>query len=47
MIDVYAEPGTFDDKHTLARDLASAVMRWRGIGRLMSDGNSGSRGEHD
>jgi phenylpyruvate tautomerase PptA (4-oxalocrotonate tautomerase family) len=31
MIDVYAEPGTFDDKHTLARDLASAVMRWEGV----------------
>ncbi len=27
MIDVYAAEGTFDDKHTLARDLASAVMR--------------------
>src|SRR6478672_8189791 len=31
MIDVYAEPGTFDDKHTLARDLASAVMRWEKV----------------
>ena len=31
MIDVYAEPGTFDDKHTLARDLASAVMRWEQV----------------
>jgi hypothetical protein len=28
MIDVYAADGTFDDTHTLAQDLASAVMRW-------------------
>ena len=27
MIDVYAAEGTFGDKHTLARDLAGAVMR--------------------
>jgi phenylpyruvate tautomerase PptA (4-oxalocrotonate tautomerase family) len=26
MIDVYAAPGTFRDTHTLARDLATAVM---------------------
>ena len=26
MIDVYAATGTFPDTHTLARDLASAVM---------------------
>src|SRR5213078_1917257 len=31
MIDVYSEAGTFDDKHTLARDLASAVMRWEQV----------------
>jgi phenylpyruvate tautomerase PptA (4-oxalocrotonate tautomerase family) len=31
MIDVYAEPGTFDDKHKLACDLASAVMRWEQV----------------
>src|SRR6476469_9802848 len=31
MIDVYAEAGTFDDKHTLAHDLASAVMRWEQV----------------
>jgi phenylpyruvate tautomerase PptA (4-oxalocrotonate tautomerase family) len=31
MIDVYATSGTFDDKHTLARDLASAVMRWEKV----------------
>jgi len=31
MIDVYAAAGTFGDKHTLARDLASAVMRWEKV----------------
>jgi phenylpyruvate tautomerase PptA (4-oxalocrotonate tautomerase family) len=31
MIDVYAREGTFSDKHTLARDLASAVMRWEQV----------------
>jgi len=31
MIDVYAAEGTFEDKHTLARDLASAVMRWEQV----------------
>jgi phenylpyruvate tautomerase PptA (4-oxalocrotonate tautomerase family) len=31
MIDVYATPGTFSDKHALAQDLASAVMRWEQV----------------
>ncbi len=31
MIDVYAAEGTFRDKHALAKDLASAVMRWEGV----------------
>jgi phenylpyruvate tautomerase PptA (4-oxalocrotonate tautomerase family) len=31
MIDVYAVAGTFGDKHTLARDLAAAVMRWEQV----------------
>ncbi len=31
MIDVYAAEGTFTDKHTLARDLAQAVMRWEQV----------------
>jgi phenylpyruvate tautomerase PptA (4-oxalocrotonate tautomerase family) len=31
MIDVYSAPGTFGDKHTLAKDLAGAVMRWEGV----------------
>jgi phenylpyruvate tautomerase PptA (4-oxalocrotonate tautomerase family) len=31
MIDVYAPAGTFTDTHALAKDLASAVMRWEGV----------------
>jgi phenylpyruvate tautomerase PptA (4-oxalocrotonate tautomerase family) len=31
MIDVYAAEGTFSDKHTLATDLAAAVMRWEQV----------------
>jgi phenylpyruvate tautomerase PptA (4-oxalocrotonate tautomerase family) len=31
MIDVYAAEGTFSDKHSLARDLAAAVMRWEKV----------------
>jgi phenylpyruvate tautomerase PptA (4-oxalocrotonate tautomerase family) len=31
MIDVYATEGTFADRHTLARDLAQAVMRWEKV----------------
>jgi phenylpyruvate tautomerase PptA (4-oxalocrotonate tautomerase family) len=31
MIDVYATTGTFADKHTLAQDLAAAVMRWERV----------------
>src|SRR5580765_1264509 len=31
MIDVYAAEGTFADKHTLAQDLAQAVMRWEQV----------------
>ena len=31
MIDVYATAGTFSDKHRLAHDLASAVMRWEAV----------------
>jgi phenylpyruvate tautomerase PptA (4-oxalocrotonate tautomerase family) len=31
MIDVYATSGTFSDKHSLAKDLASAVMRWEKV----------------
>jgi phenylpyruvate tautomerase PptA (4-oxalocrotonate tautomerase family) len=31
MIDVYSVPGTFADKHSLAQDLANAVMRWERV----------------
>ncbi|TML83662.1 MAG: hypothetical protein E6G09_08465, partial [Actinobacteria bacterium] len=31
MIDVYAAAGTFADKHTLAQNLARAVMRWEQV----------------
>src|SRR5713226_7424233 len=31
MIDVYAAEGTFSKKHDLAKDLATAVMRWEGV----------------
>jgi phenylpyruvate tautomerase PptA (4-oxalocrotonate tautomerase family) len=31
MIDVYAADGTFPDKHSLARDVAQAVMRWEQV----------------
>ena len=31
MIDVYAAAGAFADTHTLARDLAAAVMRWEQV----------------
>jgi phenylpyruvate tautomerase PptA (4-oxalocrotonate tautomerase family) len=34
MIDVYAAAETFDDTHTLAQDLASAVMRWEQVPAL-------------
>ena len=34
MIDVYAATGTFPDKHTLAQDLAAAVMRWEKVPKL-------------
>jgi phenylpyruvate tautomerase PptA (4-oxalocrotonate tautomerase family) len=31
MIDVYCTAGTFADRHSLARDLAAAVMRWEQV----------------
>lgn len=34
MIDVYSVSGTFGDKHSLARDLAAAVMRWEKVPQL-------------
>src|SRR6266852_1440386 len=39
MIDVFAAEGTFGEKHTLAQNLAQAVMRWEQVPaiRLFSD----------
>jgi len=34
MIDVYAAKDTFKDKHTLAQDLAKAVMRWERVPQI-------------
>jgi phenylpyruvate tautomerase PptA (4-oxalocrotonate tautomerase family) len=34
MIDVYAAAGTFPDPHTLAQNLAAAVMRWEQVPEL-------------
>src|SRR6267154_5323055 len=34
MIDVYAADGTFTDKHTLAQNLAQAVMRWEKVPQI-------------
>ena len=34
MIDVFATEGTFKDKHTLAQDLAKAVMRWERVPQI-------------
>ena len=34
MIDVYATAGTFKDNHTMAKDVANAVMRWEKVPEL-------------
>jgi phenylpyruvate tautomerase PptA (4-oxalocrotonate tautomerase family) len=47
MIDVYAVEGTFVDKHTLARDLASAVMRWERVPDLALFRNNTAAFIHD
>jgi phenylpyruvate tautomerase PptA (4-oxalocrotonate tautomerase family) len=47
MIDVYAVEGTFDDKHTLARDLAAAVMRWEQVPDLALFRNNTAAFIHD
>jgi phenylpyruvate tautomerase PptA (4-oxalocrotonate tautomerase family) len=47
MIDVYAAEGTFADKHTLARDLASAVMRWEKVPDLKLFRNNTAAFVHD
>jgi len=47
MIDVYATAGTFADKHTLAQDLATAVMRWEQVPELPLFANNTAAFIHD
>jgi phenylpyruvate tautomerase PptA (4-oxalocrotonate tautomerase family) len=47
MIDVYAAEGTFPDKHTLAADLAAAVMRWEQVPDLPLFRNNTAGFVHD
>ena len=47
MIDVYAAEGTFSDKHTLATDLAAAVMRWEQVPDLALFRNNTAGFVHD
>jgi phenylpyruvate tautomerase PptA (4-oxalocrotonate tautomerase family) len=47
MIDVYAAAGTFADTHTLARDLAAAVMRWEQVPDLPLFTNNTAAFIHD
>ena len=47
MIDVYAAAGTFPDPHTLARDLAAAVMRWEQVPELPLFANNTAAFIHD
>ena len=47
MIDVYAAEGTFNDKHTLAKDLAAAVMRWEKVPDLALFRNNTAAFIHD
>jgi hypothetical protein len=47
MIDVYAIEGMFADKHTLAKDLAAAVMRWEQVPDLALFRNNTAAFVHD
>jgi phenylpyruvate tautomerase PptA (4-oxalocrotonate tautomerase family) len=47
MIDVYAAAGTFSKKHALAKDLASAVMRWEKVPDLAMFRNNTAAFIHD
>jgi phenylpyruvate tautomerase PptA (4-oxalocrotonate tautomerase family) len=47
MIDVYSATGTFRDKHTLAVDLASAVMRWEEVPDISLFRNNTAAFVHD
>jgi phenylpyruvate tautomerase PptA (4-oxalocrotonate tautomerase family) len=47
MIDVYATTGTFNDKHTLALNLAKAVMRWEQVPEISLFKNNTAAFIHD
>ncbi len=47
MIDVYAAEGTFSDKHTLAQDLARAVMRWEQVPEIQLFADNTAAFVHD
>ena len=47
MIDVYAAVGTFSDKHQLAQELASAVMRWEAVPDIPLFANNTAAFIHD
>src|SRR5437899_12614046 len=47
MSDVYAAQGTFNDKRTLAKDLAAAVMRWEKVPDLALFRNNTAAFVHD
>jgi phenylpyruvate tautomerase PptA (4-oxalocrotonate tautomerase family) len=47
MVDVYAAAGTFSDPHTLARDLATAVMLWEQVPDLPLFANNTAAFIHD
>lgn len=47
MIDVYAAEGTFGNKHELAKNLASAVMRWEKVPDLAMFRNNTAAFIHD
>lgn len=47
MIDVYAATGTFSDNHTLAQELAQAVMRWESVPEISLFKNNTAAFVHD
>ena len=47
MIDVYATEGTFSDKHTLAQNLAQAVMRWEQVPEIQLFSDNTAAFVHD
>jgi phenylpyruvate tautomerase PptA (4-oxalocrotonate tautomerase family) len=47
MIDVYSTGGTFTDKHSLALDLANAVMRWEKVPPISLFSNNTAAFIHD